>query len=384
MADRARLAAAGILLALTLAGVPLVLPLDLAKADPVPASGEVIKADASPAPAGDRASPSAAPAEKPEPPSTAVQAAQPTAHTVASGESLWTIAQDAGTNIWVLADLNHISLDDVLHPGQVVMVPPRTAAAPAAVTPAAPAQNTTAVGSHIVAAGESLWGIAQDAGVRVETLADANNLSLDDYLHPGQILAVPSHDPKFQTARPTQGSASGSAATVPLAVAEAGKTPMLKPSDGRISSRFGWRIHPIFGTREFHTGIDIASGYGTPVRAARTGIVRFVGWLHGYGRIIIVDHGQGLETSYSHLSQILVWRGEGVEMGQILGRIGSTGWSTGPHLLFEVRRKGVPIDPFVFLNETRRLSPAAAPAAAPAPAPAPASEHRSAPSTAAP
>ena len=130
--------------------------------------------------------------------------------------------------------------------------------------------------------------------------------------------------------------------------------------------------------------IDIASGYGTPVRAARTGIVRFVGWLHGYGRIIIVDHGQGLETSYSHLSQILVWRGEGVEMGQILGRIGSTGWSTGPHLLFEVRRKGVPIDPFVFLNETRRLSPAAAPAAAPAPAPAPASEHRSAPSTAAP
>src|SRR5205807_1765190 len=158
---------------------------------------------------------------------------------------------------------------------------------------------------------ESLWGIAQDAGVRVETLADANNLSLDDYLHPGQILAVPSHDPKFPTGRPTAGSAAGGDATVPLGVAGAGKTPMLKPSDGRISSRFGWRIHPIFGTREFHTGIDIASGYGTPVRAARTGIVRFVGWLHGYGRIIIVDHGQGLETSYSHLSQILVRRGHG-------------------------------------------------------------------------
>src|SRR5205823_12214287 len=110
------------------------------------------------------------------------------------------------------------------------------------------------------------------------------------------------------------------------------------------SSRFGWRIHPIFGT---------------PVRSARAGIVRFVGWLRGYGRIIIVDHGQGLETSYSHLSQTLVWRGEGVDMGQILGRIGSTGWSTGPHLLFEVRRKGVPVDPFVFLHESRGSSPAA-------------------------
>jgi murein DD-endopeptidase MepM/ murein hydrolase activator NlpD len=303
LADRARLAAAGILLALALAGVPLVLPLDLAKADPVPALGEIPKANGPAGPAVDTASASAAPAaaspavlsEKPEPQSAGVQAApaaQPTPHIVASGESLWTIAQDAGTNIWVLADLNHISLDDVLHPGQVVMVPPRTAAAPAA--PAAPAQNTTAAGSHVVAAGESLWSIAQDAGVRVETLADANNLSLDEYLHPGQILAVPSHDPTFTAARPTQGSASGSAATVRLAVAEAGTTPMLKPSDGRISSRFGWRIHPIFGTREFHTGIDIASQYGTPVSSARAGIVRFVGWLRGYGRIIIVDHGQGL------------------------------------------------------------------------------------------
>jgi len=395
LADRARLAAAGILLALTLAGVPLVLPLDLAKADPVPALGEVPKANVSAGPAVDTASASAAPAAasparlsgKPEPQSAGVQAApgaQPIPHVVASGESLWTIAQDAGTNIWVLADLNHVSLDDVLHPGQVVMVPPRTAAAPAAAAPAAPAQNTTAVGSHFVAAGESLWSIAQDAGVRVETLADANNLSLDEYLHPGQILAVPSHDPTFTAARPTQGSASGSAATVRLAVAEAGATPMLKPSDGRISSRFGWRIHPIFGTREFHTGIDIASQYGTPVRSARGGIVRFVGWLRGYGRIIIVDHGQGLETSYSHLSQILVWRGEGVDMGQILGRIGSTGWSTGPHLLFEVRRKGVPVDPFVFLHESRGSSPAAAPASSPASAPAPASEHRSPSPTATP
>lgn len=310
-----------------------------------------------------------------------VRATQPVPHMVESGESLWSIAQDAGTNIWVVADLNHISLDDVLHPGQVLQVPPRTAAA-AAAAPAAPAQNTAAVGSHIVAAGESLWGIAQDAGVRVETLADANNLSLDEYLHPGQILAVPSHDPKFPTARAAQASASGSAATVSLGVAEAGKTPMLKPSDGRISSRFGWRIHPIFGTREFHTGIDIASRYGTPVRSARAGIVRFVGWLRGYGRIIIVDHGQGLETSYSHLSQILVWRGEGVDMGQTLGRIGSTGWSTGPHLFFEVRRKGVPLDPFVFLHESRGSSVAAVPAAEPAPAAsAPATEHRSPSST---
>ena len=125
---------------------------------------------------------------------------------------------------------------------------------------------------------------------------------------------------------------------------------MISPSYGTITSRFGWRVHPIFGTREFHTGLDIANRYGTPVRAALGGVVRFAGWMAGYGRLVVVDHGGGLQTNYSHLSAMLVSLGERVLKGQVLGQIGSTGWSTGPHLFFEVRRNGVPVDPVPLLR----------------------------------
>lgn len=122
------------------------------------------------------------------------------------------------------------------------------------------------------------------------------------------------------------------------------------PTRGIVTSPFGWRIHPIFGTREFHTGIDIAGPSGAPVAAAYPGTVRFVGWKGGYGQLVIVYHGGGLETAYSHLSAASVQPGARVEQGQEIGRIGSTGWSTGPHLLFEVFENGVPRDPAGYLN----------------------------------
>lgn len=131
----------------------------------------------------------------------------------------------------------------------------------------------------------------------------------------------------------------------------AGERPRLQwPARGPITSPFGWRIHPIFGAREFHTGIDIAAQIGTPVVSAYPGIVRFVGWQGGYGRLIIIDHGNGLKTAYSHLSAVAVSPGDRVEQGQQIGRIGSTGWSTGPHLLFEVYENGSPRDPAGYLN----------------------------------
>jgi murein DD-endopeptidase MepM/ murein hydrolase activator NlpD len=122
------------------------------------------------------------------------------------------------------------------------------------------------------------------------------------------------------------------------------------PARGIVTSPFGWRIHPIFGTREFHTGIDIGGPSGAPVAAAYPGTVQFVGWKGGYGRLVIVYHGGGLETAYSHLSAASVQPGAHVEQGQEIGRIGSTGWSTGPHLLFEVFENGIPRDPAGYLN----------------------------------
>ena len=120
---------------------------------------------------------------------------------------------------------------------------------------------------------------------------------------------------------------------------------LLRPVAGPITSGYGWRIHPIFRTREFHTGIDIAAPYGTPVEAAHDGIVIFNGWMRGYGLLVILDHGGGLTTTYSHLSASVVHVSDHIVRGGVIGRIGSTGWSTGPHLFFEVREDGAPVDP---------------------------------------
>ena len=120
---------------------------------------------------------------------------------------------------------------------------------------------------------------------------------------------------------------------------------LLWPVEGRISSGYGWRIHPIFGTREFHTGIDIAVPWGTPIHAAAAGSVIFTGWMRGYGMLVILDHGNGLSTTYSHLSSYSVHIGQHVERGAVIASIGSTGWSTGPHLFFEVREDGQPVNP---------------------------------------
>lgn len=117
------------------------------------------------------------------------------------------------------------------------------------------------------------------------------------------------------------------------------------PCHGPISSGFGYRIHPILGRRRLHTGIDFAAPEGTPIYAAAAGEIFHAGWLGGYGRCIIILHGDGISTLYGHCSVLEVAPGQYVRRGQMIGRVGSTGFSTGPHLHFEVRKNGVPINP---------------------------------------
>ena len=124
---------------------------------------------------------------------------------------------------------------------------------------------------------------------------------------------------------------------------------MIYPSAGRITSRFGTRIHPILGYRRFHAGVDFGASYGSTIRAADSGTVIFAGWYGGFGRAAIIDHGGGLTTLYAHASRLLVREGQGVRQGQSIAAVGSTGLSTGPHLHFEVRSNGRPVNPMNYL-----------------------------------
>ncbi|WP_016949861.1 murein hydrolase activator EnvC [Anabaena sp. PCC 7108] len=121
------------------------------------------------------------------------------------------------------------------------------------------------------------------------------------------------------------------------------------PSDAPTSSSFGWRIHPILGYRRFHAGLDFAAGYGSTIRAADSGTVIFAGWYGGYGKAIIISHSKGITTLYGHTSELYVSEGQTVQKGQAIAAVGSTGFSTGPHLHFEVRRDGTPVDPANYL-----------------------------------
>lgn len=121
------------------------------------------------------------------------------------------------------------------------------------------------------------------------------------------------------------------------------------PADGYITSPYGWRIHPIYGTGRMHTGIDIGVGYGAPIKAADGGTVIYSGWCGGYGNTVIIDHGRGITTLYGHNSSLYVSEGQSVAKGQVISAAGSTGNSTGPHLHFEVRQDGNPVDPMGYL-----------------------------------
>lgn len=126
-------------------------------------------------------------------------------------------------------------------------------------------------------------------------------------------------------------------------------TPNIWPCEGRVTSRFGIRVHPVFGVAEFHSGFDIANTENTPLYATAYGTVKLCEWQPGYGRLIVIDHGKGLYTYFGHLQKIMVNPGERVARGQLIGLMGSTGTSTGSHVHYEIRMNNQPISPAPYL-----------------------------------
>lgn len=143
-------------------------------------------------------------------------------------------------------------------------------------------------------------------------------------------------------------AAHRAAAPAPVTSAVGGGT-LLMPAAGPFSSGFGPRRDPLTGVAGFHPGQDIAAPTGAPILAANSGQVIYAGQEQGYGNFTCIDRGDGLATCYGHQSAILVSVGQHVQAGQLIGRVGSTGWSTGPHLHFEVRIDGTPVDPLPYL-----------------------------------
>ena len=280
-------------------------------------------------------------------------------HTVAPGESLWAISQDEGISMGALMAANNLTEGSVLHAGQLLIVPPPdiipAPTTPGLITPG-PTRQTSSLGgsehaagsrsaphTYTVAYGDTLWDISRDAGVSLGEILAVNQISENETIHPGDILILPrgARDPALSSSRVSEQLST---------LTSMDGVNMIWPTSGRITSPFGPRIHPIFGGHEFHTGVDIGTRRGNDVRAALSGFVRFAGRMGGYGRIVILDHGNGLETAYSHLDGYVVSRGQRVEQGQLIGVVGNTGWSTGPHLLFEIRKNGRPVNPLDYLH----------------------------------
>jgi len=137
----------------------------------------------------------------------------------------------------------------------------------------------------------------------------------------------------------------------------ASEAPNLWPVEGRVTSSFGERLDPFNGEGAFHAGVDISSEYGRPIIAPADGIVEFADFMSGYGRLVKLDHGHGIETRYGHLSSFAVAAGQRVERGQVIGYVGASGRVTSSHLHYEVRIHDAPVNPYKYLRTTLAKAP---------------------------
>ena len=232
---------------------------------------------------------------------------------VKAGDTISEIAQTYGVSQETIISFNGVDDARLLQPGTELRIPTMNGIL------------------YRVRPGDTLQGIAAAHKVNLQDVLSVNHLSSNLVL-PNQELFLPGAHMNTYAYRKALG------------------TLFIWPTEGVITSRFGMRRDPFTGTMEFHAGVDIANRVGTPIGAAMDGKVIAVGRDRGYGNYILLENGGGYRTLYAHLSAWYVSVGQWVRSGQEIGRMGDTGYSTGPHLHFGIFKNGVPVNPLIYLR----------------------------------
>lgn len=233
---------------------------------------------------------------------------------IEEGDNLTTISRKIGANLDTLVSVNKITNANRLRPGQKIVIPNRNGLL------------------YTIKKDESIEEIAERYDVSLNRVLSFNKISDPNDIEVGDDIFLP-----------------GAKYTLDERIDKFGQMFSIPTTITRISSVFGYRVHPITGVRTKHMGVDIPGRLNTPVYAARKGKVIFAGYSGGYGNLVIVRHDKGYTTYYGHLNSITTRAGATVGVGVMIGRMGSTGRSTGSHLHFEVRRNGVALNPAAFI-----------------------------------
>lgn len=233
---------------------------------------------------------------------------------IEEGDNLTVISRKIGANLDTLVSVNKISNANRLRPGQKIIVPNRNGLL------------------YTMKKGESIEDVTERYDVSLKRVLTFNKIYDASNIEEGDDIFLP-----------------GAKYTLDERIDKFGQMFSLPTTITRISSVFGYRVHPITGVRTKHMGVDIPGRLNTPVYASRKGKVIFAGYSGGYGNLVIVRHDKGYTTYYGHLNSITTKAGANVGVGVMIGRMGSTGRSTGSHLHFEVRRNGVALNPADFI-----------------------------------
>ncbi len=258
-----------------------------------------------------------------------VPATEPAIYTIQEGDTLAGIAEKFNISISTILWANGLSGDDIIKIGDHLTILPTSGIL------------------HTVKSGDTVSALAKKYDVDSKKIIAYNRLEEDGGLTigdkliiPGGAITAPQPTPRIVPRNTRLASEdTDSNEPTPPPSSEEKVTGFVWPTSSRHISQY------FSGARRGHTGIDIDNRSRPPVFAAAAGTVQFQGWLGGYGNLIIINHGNGITTYYAHLEKFYVTKGDAVKQGQAIAKMGSTGHSTGPHVHFEVRRNGVPINP---------------------------------------